>query len=736
MKIKIAIALVLLFASISAMVFVPHAFAAGPNTTNLTIKIYYDPTTESWALDKKEIDMNDWPLSKEFIDRWSSPTSGINLDSYAEIGKMEFDINNQRWPTGGVSITPAGTFTPHYFDPTNQWDVKALSFRRALAYLTNKPKYITDYLKGYGYQMDTMVPVPALAGYTDYGTGLWGLTNAAAVADAGAGGYRYPYNPAKAATLLDAAGFTIGADGKTRIDPKGEWSVTGHGGDPTDYLKPLVFYIRIDDPNRRQAGEDLAAEMVKVGIPVNKIITERSVCFNQVMVLYNYHIYTGGWSLTADLDGLLYDLYSGTQTGYGYANNYAGFAVHEYDDCAAAVKFAPTTDAAIAAGLQAQWVAEKYIPVIELWAAKGVKAYGSGWTGVVNYDGLGTDNALSFMRMQKSGATTINYGFKSDISALHVISSEWLWDWNVLGLIYDSLIGRNPYNLGEERGYLATNWAVSTWDSGAKTAVTYTLRTGAKFHDGSIVTPEDVRFTFRFTKAAGAGVAWNYASVFQIDHVDTQAQDAGLGANDVKVYFAVKSVWALHWAGFLPIINKAIWTAANTKYSFGYNDATGTMTTPNNVRTYHSWTDDANNNGVIDLKEDGGFSWKFVSYTVGETVALTKFDGYYETGADVDAYINTKFHAIGNVNYGGGYGATQGWYTADSAVDLSLDIRAIGMSTLSSSTWTKEYMWADPEHLRGFNPDADISGPAGVPDGKVDGFDMGVAGKAFGKTQG
>jgi hypothetical protein len=213
--------------------------------------------------------------------------------------------------------------------------------------------------------------------------------------------------------------------------------------------------------------------------------------------------------------------------------------------------------------------------------------------------------------------------------------------------------------------------------------------------------------------------------VFQIDHVDTQAQDAGLGANDVKVYFAVKSVWALHWAGFLPIIKKDIWMAANTKYSFGYDDAAGTMTTPNNVRTYHSWTDDANNNGVIDLKEDGGFSWKFVSYTVGETVALTKFADYYDSGADVDAYINTKFHAIGNVNYGGGYGATQGWYTADSAVDLSLDIRAIGMSSGSFDTWTKEYIWSTPIGNKGFNPDADISGAVTVTKHAINGSSIG-----------
>lgn len=733
MKTKIAIALILLIAPLFSMALMPHeAFASGPTTANLLIKIYYDPTTESWALDKGEIDVNDWPLTKEFIDRWSAAGSGVTLDSYAGIDKMEFDINNQRWPTGGVTVTPATSFIPHYFDAGNSWDVKAWMFRRALAYLTNKPSYITNYLKGYGYEMDTMVPVPALSGYTNYGTGFGGLTNATALADT-PGGYLYPYNPTEAAALLTAAGFAMDTATGVRIDPKGEWSQTGAaGGD----LKPLIFYIRIDDPNRRQAGEDLAAQMTAIGIPVNKIITERSVCFTQVMVNYAYHIYTGGWTLTPDLDGLIYDLYDSANTGYGYANNYAGFANHEFDAFASQVKFAPTSDAAVSAGLNAQWVAEKYIPVIELWASKGVKAYRTGWTGVVNEQGTGTDQSYSFLDMAQSGRDTINYGFKSDISALHVICSEWLWDWNVLGEIYDSLLGRNPYNLGEERGFLAQSWSVGTWGSPAKTYALFTLRSGATFQDGSTVTPEDVRYSILFTKACGSGVAWNYAMVFQVDHVDTHAQDASLGANDVKVYFAVQSVWALHWAGFLPIFNSRVWSAANTKYGFGFNEAADTMSNPTAVRTYHPWTDDANGNGIIDIKEDGGGPWQFVSYAVGETVALKAFAGYYDSGATIAAYINQKFHAIGNVNYAGGYGATNGWYTADTVIDMSMDIRAIGMATGSDSTWAKAYVWSNPATHTGFNPDADISGPLGVPDGKVDGYDIGWAGSHFGLTQG
>jgi hypothetical protein len=53
------------------------------------------------------------------------------------------------------------------------------------------------------------------------------------------------------------------------------------------------MWIRLDDPQRRDAGLMLEDQMKKAGIAVDAQISERTVCYNNVMVLYDFHVYTG-----------------------------------------------------------------------------------------------------------------------------------------------------------------------------------------------------------------------------------------------------------------------------------------------------------------------------------------------------------------------------------------------------------------------------------------------------------
>jgi len=628
-----------------------------------------------------------------------------------------------------------------------------LHFRRALAHLTNKAKYTTDYMGGYGYILQTFMPVPALEGFTDFST----LSNSTALADpyGSAGGYLYKFDRAAATAEFLLGGFK-------------DWTGVGHmqwsgdNGVHVEELPNMKFWIRLDDPNRRQAGEDLYNEMIVAGVPaagtaggagLEKRISERSTCFTQVMVNYDYNIYTGGWSLTADPD-FLYDLGHSSMGQYSYANNYAGFKNAEYDVLAEKVKFPVSLSDVPFAAIQAQWVMQKYTPIIWLWAAKGVKGYRTGYTGVVNQAGFGTDNGWSFNEMywnptqsymtRTGPADTIVYGFKSDISALQVLTSEWVWDWNVLSEEYDTLIARNPYNLPEEVGGLATAWNASNNYPGwvGKTVTQFTLRTDATFHDGSPVTPGDIVYSLLAVKDAGAGNAWNYPTVFNIDHIQIQGQI-------IRVFWTVLSAFAMHWAGFMPIINSRVWNKAigpgtASGYSFvpPTTDGTytgGTYVAASNIRNYHPWLDDANGNSIIDLKEDGSWCWKFVSYSVGNTVVEKAWDGMYSTMArkpdpnvesyqmmSIEAFKTAAFHGIGNVNYAAGYGVAQvpAWYASDNVINIfDLTTTATSMPSSSSGTWGKGSSQ--------YNPDADIN-----KDGAVNIIDLSIAGTNYGKKSG
>jgi ABC-type transport system substrate-binding protein len=335
-------------------------------------------------------------------------------------------------------------------------------------------------------------------------------------------------------------------------------------------------------------------------------------------------------------------------------------------------------------------------------------------------------------------ADTIVYGFKSDISALSVITSEWLWDWNVLGTIYDTMISRNPYNLPDEVGALATSWSANDaypgWPQG--TVAEFTIRADATFHDGSPVKPADIAYSILLVKAAGAGNAWNYPVVMDVNKVQ-------IAGNVVRVFFNVHSAWALHWSGFMPIINKDLWnqavgpgTAAN--YNGFIADDTNGDFTPGTfgsaaaMRNYHPWeVSTYGNPAVIDLAEDGGYSWSFVSYVIGQSVTLNAFAGFYDTvshgGAMVPRsdFVTAAFAGIGNVNYAGGYGVGHSWYTADRKIDLTGDLARIATSMPSSSSGT----WGPGGNE--YNPDADLN-----KDNAVNVIDLATAGANFNKKMG
>jgi len=237
----------------------------GPWANNLLVHVYLNPDAmfadfeasildmvngplATWWFDKFPIDRM-YPVDKYWLDRWTG-NKAITLRSYTEGGKVCFDLNNQRWPTG---LTLPRTYDPetgtykHYQNYSDPWEVKAREFRRAIAYLTDKQGYIDRILKGYGYRMDTTVPNPCLAAYVNHDVS----------------GANYPYNPnaTQAAAVLDNAGFTQGTTPNPyydatqpwsaqylRIDPKGDWS---EGGPGTDLKHTgIIFYARQDDPQR------------------------------------------------------------------------------------------------------------------------------------------------------------------------------------------------------------------------------------------------------------------------------------------------------------------------------------------------------------------------------------------------------------------------------------------------------------------------------------------------------
>jgi len=646
----------------------------------------------TWWFDKFAVDRMS-PLTKYWIDKWTG-NPDITMRNYAEGGKVCFDLNNQRWPTGLTrprNYDPATGTYKHYQDYSDPWEVKAREFRRALAYLSDKDGYIARIVKGYAYLMNTTVPYPCLARWVKRMD------------------YPYHFNPATAAMVLDNAGFTQGTTPnpdydntqpwsaqKIRIDPKGDWSETGA---PGGNLKPLIFYARLDDPLRSDAAKELTFMMRKSGIPVDLRIRASAECSDKVMNIYDYHLYTGGWSMDVH-PSWVYFLYGspaywgGTATdfyGGGPGSvNYVGYCNDEYDMWSGQACFSIDPQEIYESVMMSQEIYARDCPVIDLWAAAAFAAYRSKWSCAVNMEEFGIANHWSFFEMKNTvWDTTIDWGIGSTLEGPHVVSAKSVYDRAIVDLVYEGFIALSPFNyaIDEEVGTTAdfdNPLACGLYGTPPKSVITYHLRDDVFFHSGRLMTPYDAAFSLILLRDVGPSIYSYNGYVKNITYIEVQnnaptdwatahphadiRSNPALGPNDVAVYFNVASMWARFW-GSQYVMDSYIWLKANDKFGWSYGVKpykydTGSGPTPKGIIAYHPWEEDADTNGVMDMCEDGTGAWVMDGTSGGSAGTWTWVNfhafrtptdpaSHYWSEEFVENFINLAFHNIGNVNYKG-----------------------------------------------------------------------------------
>jgi len=523
----------------------------GPRVNDLLFIACGDLLKESIALDAGEIDAMDWAAPGAYVDPWLEDPD-ITMGDYSEWGFYEFDINNQMWPIGHGEMTPVGwtgdepaVTTGHYWIDYNCQRCKdARNFRRALAQLVDR-NAMSAHMMGFAAMMET---------YIFPGISAWENPLAP----------RYPYNPANASLTLYNAGFRD-YDG----DKKLEYSLTRDLAGKEE-LPNLQMWIRVDDPDRTYAGELLRDEMLKLGIPLNAQIADRSICYYHAWVAYDYHIYTGGWSWGREPD-MYYDLFHSDKDTYPNpsADNYDRYHSQELDPVAALLKGPPDLATAKSACDACQVIVHRDVAAIPLYTFAGFQAhrtyYGAfpgeakyfnrTWEGLTNELGYAFYSEWNPMNAHPQGfdkGGTFRQGLLIDIEKWSAVQAEWFYDWLVLDQIYDELLMYDPCNASRYIPWLAESYAVGLWDgpSGPATKIRFHLRPNVLFHDDHPLTADDVEFTFEYMKAE-LSPAWYYA-VVMLDHA-TAVDDL-----TVDLYFTVQSVWALSWC-MVSIIPQHIW---------------------------------------------------------------------------------------------------------------------------------------------------------------------------------
>src|SRR5713226_5580472 len=125
------------------------------------------------------------------------------------------------------------------------------------------------------------------------------------------------------------------------------------------------------------------------------------------------------------------------------------------------------------------------------------------------------------------------------------------------GFVYEPLVYVNPLQNGKTTPMLATSWS---WGTGNKT-LTFTIRKGVKFSDGTPMTPADVVYTFNLLKA---NKTLDINSVWSVLSSVTQQ-----GSNQVVMTFKAPAVTYFYFiADQVGIVSQKVWSKVTNPVTY------------------------------------------------------------------------------------------------------------------------------------------------------------------------
>jgi peptide/nickel transport system substrate-binding protein len=134
-----------------------------------------------------------------------------------------------------------------------------------------------------------------------------------------------------------------------------------------------------------------------------------------------------------------------------------------------------------------------------------------------------------------------------------------------VGFVYEPLVYVNPLQSGKTTPMLATSWK---WGAGNK-SLTFTIRQGVKFSDGTPFSAKDVVYTFNLLK--------KYPALDLTGDWSVLSSVTQSGSDQVTMNFKTAAVPAFYYiAGQTPIVPEAIWSKIANPVSYPDSSPVGT----------------------------------------------------------------------------------------------------------------------------------------------------------------
>jgi peptide/nickel transport system substrate-binding protein len=169
--------------------------------------------------------------------------------------------------------------------------------------------------------------------------------------------------------------------------------------------------------------------------------------------------------------------------------------------------------------------------------------------------GTGTTGNSQTLVMESSPETTMTQNFNPYVTTAPIYAM------GANGLIYEPLIQFNLAAPPKYYGWLATGY---TWGAGGK-SITFAIRTGVKWNDGTPFTPADVVYTFNLMKSDS-----------KVNISGLQISSASASGNNVTVTFPTSQYTNLENIAGLAIVPQHIWSKVGEASAYADPNPVGT----------------------------------------------------------------------------------------------------------------------------------------------------------------
>ncbi|MDO5116731.1 MAG: ABC transporter substrate-binding protein [Synergistaceae bacterium] len=521
----------------------------GPKIRELSMLIITNPDAQIMAAEAGELDVLGDITRPSDIDRLSG-SKELTLSLARGMHAFFLLLNNEAFP----------------------WDDPVV--RRAAAMSIDRGSIVRMIFSGYCEPINSWLPPVS----------PWALANST----------QDIYDPEAARKLLSDNGYLPDIAGR----------LTAPDGRPFPTMKILTPLARMA-PTTAELAELIADSLNAVGFPVETEPMDFSTMIAR-LDRKEYMLAVLAWSMGRNPDSLYSFYHSEMNVEGGY--NMTGISDPRLDGALKRLRFAPDRKSAETASEEAQRLLLELMPSVPVYSRISVAAISNKWKNIFTTDKITADNIWTLLTAEPRDGKMrpMTMLLPEEPRNLNPFTASSAYSWQVLGMIYESLLGTNPYTL-ENMPAIAESWEVRTAGSGesAHTELIFTIKRGLRWSDGSPLTARDAAASIGFIKE-------NKPPRF-FDSVKNVRSAEAAGDHTLRVVMNGVSYWYLDNIAGLPCFPEK--TLAE-------------------IKDWQSWTplDEKETHGPAGLLGSGPFTLK--SYRAGEYVLMERNPHYRLLGEE------------------------------------------------------------------------------------------------------